>query len=156
MRIPAQILPFFVRLFLMVCLLVSAGCRDDEETFQVVVIDSQEELENLLLGSDGTRINGDVIISGNVLSLEILSSVEKIIGNLAIVDSQITSLEGLDNLNLVTGDITIRSTPPFQQRIVDFCALQNLLTQGSFRSINILDNLHNPSVQDIQSGNCSF
>ena len=150
-----SIIPLVCYLLLGLTLVSVTGCRDDDETFQVVVIDSQEELERFILG-DESRINGDLLISGNVTSLEILSSVEKIIGNLVIIDSQLTSLDGLDRLELVTGDITILSNPPFQQKITDFCAIRPLLSMGSFRSITILNNLHNPTVSEIQNGLCDF
>lgn len=134
---------------------VLSACREDEEPFQVVVIDSQEELANLV--ADGSnRIDGDLFISGNITSLEVLGDVEKIIGNLAIIDSQLSSLDGLESLVLVTGDITITSTPPFEQNITDYCAIQDLLISGSFKSIIISNNAFNPTVADITSGNCSL
>jgi len=136
-------------------MLLTNSCRDDEETFQVVVIDSQEELADLV-ANNSSRIVGDLFIGGNVTSLEILGGVEKIIGDLAIIDTQLNSLNGLDNLILVTGDITISSTPPSQQNITDYCAIQNLLASGSFKSIIIENNIFNPSPQDIISGDCSL
>lgn len=146
---------YHIILVLMALLLAGSlsSCRDDDENFQVVVIDSQEELERLILG-ESDRYVGNLILSGNITSLEILSDLEKIIGNLAIIDTQLTTLDGLENLILVTGDITITSTPPFQQGITDFCALQQLLEGGSFKSISITKNLFNPTVAEIVEGNC--
>ena len=142
-------------LLLMLLLFASSSCRDDEENFQVVVIDSQEDLERLVLGQS-SRLEGPIILSGAITSLEVFENVEKIIGDFVIIDTQLTTLDGLENLILVTGDITITSTLPFQQDIRDFCALQNLINGGSFKSITITDNRFNPSVGDIQQGNCSF
>ena len=131
------------------------SCREDDDIFQVVVIDSQEDLERLVLGQS-SRLEGPIILSGAITSLEVFENVEKIIGDFVIIDTQLTTLDGLENLILVTGDITITSTLPFQQDIRDFCALQNLINGGSFKSITITDNRFNPSVGDIQQGNCSF
>lgn len=142
--------------FLVIIMLAGVfGCRNDDGNFQVVVINTQEELERLLSGGSN-RYEGDLILSGNVTSLEVFGSIEKIIGNLAIIDTQVTTLDGLENIILITGDITITSTPPFQQGIIDFCALQNLLQGGSFKSISITNNLFNPSVQEILDGDCRF
>lgn len=131
------------------------SCREDDDIFQVVVIDTQEDLERLILG-ESSRLEGPIILSGSITSLEVFENVEKIIGDFVIIDSQLSSLEGLENLVLVTGDITITSTPPFQQNIRDFCALQTLINGGSFKSITITNNQFNPTVADIQQGNCSF
>ncbi|PQB05402.1 hypothetical protein [Aureitalea marina] len=136
-------------------LIVTQSCREDDDIFQVVVIDSQEELERLILGQS-SRLEGPIILSGAITSLEVFENVEKIIGDFVIVDTQLTSLDGLENLILVTGDITITSNPPFQQKIKDFCALQTLINGGSFKSITITNNQHNPTVADIQQGNCAF
>lgn len=148
-----------VRKWLRICalmlgiLVLVQGCRDDDELFQVVVIDTQEELEKFVLDNN-SRIEEDVILSGNITSLEVFSTVQKIIGDLAIIDTRLTTLDGLENLILVTGDITITSTPPNQQGITDFCALQNLLERGSFKSISITNNIFNPTVSEILEGNC--
>lgn len=130
------------------------SCRDDE-MFQNVAVTSQEALDDLR--DTSPRYVGNLILVGeDIESLESLSHIEKIIGNLVIADTNLESLDGLENLILVTGDISIRSTPPYEQPITDFCALQQLLVGGSFKSIAILNNLHNPTVQDIIDGNCSF
>lgn len=132
------------------------SCRDDE-MFQNVAISSQDELDKLLESDPGSsRYEGDLLLTGDITSLESLSSIERIIGNLAIIDTELVSLEGLDNLSLVTGDIVIRSTPPNKQVIADFCALQTLLISGNFKSVLIYDNLYNPTVQQIKQGDCSF
>ncbi|NND87645.1 MAG: hypothetical protein HKM28_00185, partial [Flavobacteriaceae bacterium] len=116
------------------------SCRDDE-MFQNVAITSQEELDRLLAEDGGNpRYEGDLLLTGEITSLTSLSHLEKIIGNLVIIDTELESLDGLENLNLVTGDILIRSTPPNVQEIRDFCALRDLLISGNFKSILIYDN----------------
>jgi len=142
--------------FLVISLFSSVqSCREDKP-FEVIVIDTQEELENLLLSNQSDRYEGDLILSGNITSLQALSSLKKLFGKLAIIDTQITSLNGLENLILVTDDITITSTGPIQQNITNFCAIQGLLEGGSFKSLTITNNLFNPSVQEIIDGDCSL
>ena len=104
----------------------------------------------------GSAREFDLILTGNISPLQSLSGLEKIFGKLAIIDTQITSLEGLDDLILVTDDITITSTGPNLQNITDFCAIQGLLEGGSFKSISIFNNEFNPTVQQIVDGECSL
>ncbi len=148
---------FYISLLLLGSVLLSSqlqSCRDDE-MFQTVAITTQDELDEL--GRDAlARYEGDLILTGEITSLESLNHVEKIIGNLIIIDTQLETLGGLESLSLVTGDILIRSTPPNQQEILDFCALQGLLSGGSFKSVLIYNNLYNPTAQEIIDGNCSF
>ena len=59
------------------------SCREDDDIFQVVVIDSQEDLERLVLGQS-SRLEGPIILSGAITSLEVFENVEKIIGDFVI------------------------------------------------------------------------
>ena len=145
----------FVCISTTLVLSVTLSCREDKP-FEPIVIDTQEELIRLISSNASSRYDGDLILTGNITSLEVLSDLEKIFGNLAIIDTQITTLDGLDNLILVTDDITITSTSPSFQNTTDFCALQGLLAGGSFKSISIYNNQFNPTVQDIIEGNCSL
>lgn len=148
---------FYISLLILgSALLVShlQSCRDDE-MFQNVAVTSQEDLDDLR--NSPPRYVGDLILIGEgITSLESLDHIEKIIGNVVIADTELESLDGLENLFLVTGDITIKSTPPYEQPISDFCALQQLLSGGSFKSLSIFDNLYNPTSQEIIDGDCSF
>lgn len=146
---------FFTCMSVTLVLSVTLSCREDKP-FEPIVIDTQEELNRIISTNASSRYDGDLILTGNITSLEVLNNLEKIFGKLAVIDTQITTLDGLDNLILVTGDITITSTAPAFQNITDFCALQGLLAGGSFKSISIYNNVFNPTVQDIVEGNCSL
>jgi hypothetical protein len=81
----------------------------------------------------------------------------------------LTSLDGLENLTtcnwvLIGRDLdfdVINDAP--NQSLVDYCALQNLFTNGTyvdpptsiFNGVEIVNNPFNPSIQDIIDGNCS-
>lgn len=84
----------------------------------------------------------------------------------------LTSLNGLDNLIDVTG-VNIGRDLAFDvidvapnQNLADFCALQNLFTNGTYQEessgpfliygVFIENNAFNPTVQDIVDGNCSL
>ena len=134
---------------------ITISCREDKP-FDPIVIDTQEELNNVFSSITSSRYDGDIILTGNISSLEALQGIEKIFGKLAIIDTQITTLDGLEDLILVSDDITITSTGDNLQNITDFCALQGLLAGGSFKSISIFNNNFNPTVQDIVEGNCSL
>ncbi|WP_298419854.1 hypothetical protein [uncultured Kordia sp.] len=101
----------------------------------------------------------DLSALSNITSADIVS----IGGNDAL-----TSLNGLDNLtnidwmligNDLEFDIVVNSP---NNSLTDFCALQNLFTNGTYPTVNstfngvyIENNLFNPSIQDIIDGNCS-
>jgi len=81
----------------------------------------------------------------------------------------LTSLDGLDNVTtsewiLIGRDFefdVINDAP--NQSLVDYCALQNLFTNGTyidpptsiFNGVEIINNPFNPSIQDIIDGNCN-
>ena len=146
---------WFVFVSMVLSLSITLGCREDKP-FEPIVIDTQEELEEVFSSNNGSQYDGDLILTGRINSLEVLSGIEKIFGKLAIIDTQITSLEGLNDLILVTGDITITSTGSDLQNITDFCAIQDLLAGGSFKSVSIYNNEFNPTVQEIIEGDCSL
>lgn len=66
----------------------------------------------------------------------------------------LTSLDGLDNLISATGDFF---SVFGHSQLNDFCALENLFVNGTYsaNNYNIIDNVYNPTMQDIIDGNCS-
>lgn len=151
------------KIVLLIVLIASiSGCKeDDEELFTEVksfngdvIIITQGELDTFATAKY-EEINGSLTLSNNVTSLNGLLDLNRILGDLDIIDTQLTTLEGLDNLNQVSGSITITSTQQPLQSITDFCALQTLFSSGEFNTVNITNNEFNPTSQDIAQGNCT-
>lgn len=79
-----------------------------------------------------TTINGSVMISGyNITDLTPLANIQSITGNLNIQYTGLSSLSGLDNLQLVGGTVTIL----FNSSLSSLFGLQNLTVVGSSCSI---------------------
>jgi len=77
----------------------------------------------------------------------------KVINNTSMI-----SLDGVENL-LEVGSIEIGidsqgSSKP-NVNLTDYCALTNLITNGTYGEVTIENNAYNPTVQDIIDGNCS-
>jgi len=97
----------------------------------------------------------------NFLGLESLTNVAE--SNLEFIlihsNEYLTSLNGLQNL-VAAPKITIgeeRSSNEARPNplLSDFCALQNLFSNGVYGDVIIENNAYNPTVQDIIDGNCS-
>lgn len=155
-----------IHLFL-VAVIILLGCRDDEEQFFEEVnsginiyegnasLSTQEALNSFALENYKVII-GDLELKGNITSLSGLIALTEIQGNLIISDTDLTTLDGLDNLNRVTGVINIFPQQSTQD-IIDYCALQTLFTSGDFNTVDISNNTSfNPTVADIVQGNCSL
>lgn len=158
-----------IKLSCIVLLMMFAiNCRDDDGTFQevmnevVVTADFQfENQEDFAVFQEGgfTRVIGNITIVDNVTSLASLTTLRNVEGDILIQDTNLTTLNGLENLISITGDLSIVSNSnqgqPIQN-INDFCALQNLFSNGNFTTVDISGNGFNPTVQDIIDGNCSI
>lgn len=158
-----------IKLSCIVLLMMFAiNCRDDDGTFQevmnevVVTADFQfENQEDFAVFQEGgfTRVIGNITIVDNVTSLASLTTLRNVEGDILIQDTNLTTLNGLENLISITGDLSIVSNSnqgqPIQN-INDFCALQNLFSNGNFTTVDISGNSFNPTVQDIIDGNCSI
>ena len=90
----------------------------------------------------------------NLLNLEGLNNLKSIVfGDFDIRGNEsLTSLVGLESLNNIGSNLNIIGNPLCS----DFCSITSLFTTGivggSFSAVN---NLNNPSSQDIQDGNCN-
>lgn len=111
---------------------------------------SLQGLHNLISCNDGFGIIESPFIE-DMSGLENLQHVN----NFGIgFNSSLTSLDGLDNLTSATGDFF----SVFQHsQLNDFCSLEGLFTNGTYaaNNYNVTDNLYNPTIEDIMSGNCS-
>lgn len=77
-------------------------------------------------------------------------SLEKIGGNLAINETNISDLAKFPNLLEVGGDLRINSNP----LLTDFCDITSLVNSGFNGNCTIQDNGFNPTCQEIADGVC--
>jgi hypothetical protein len=138
------------------------SCRKDNPFQEVMSIEQNLVFQNQsdfeeFQKNGYTKVIGNVTILDNVTSLLPLNTLKTIQGNLLIKNTQLLTLNGLENLISITGDLSITSdleqNMPIQN-IDDFCALQNLFINGAFGPVTIMDNGFNPTVQEIINGNC--
>ncbi len=153
--------------FIILIMMSIINCRDDDGTFQEVMneivvtadflFENQEDFAEFQEGGF-TKVIGDITIVDNVTSLASLTTLREVEGSILIQDTNLSTLNGLENLDSITGDLSIISNSnqgqPIQN-ITDFCALQNLFSSGNFNTVDISGNSFNPTVQDIIDGNCS-
>lgn len=111
-------------------------------------------------------------------SLENLNGLENIISTdqlLIYRNENLTSISSLYNCNEITAVASIDENPKLEKlegleglnninflfikdniSLVDLCSLENLVQNGSITdSYNVSGNAYNPTIQDIQNGNCS-
>lgn len=96
-------------------------------------------------------------------SLSDLENLSSIGNNLLLQETGITSLNGLEKLNSVGGKIVIGNLYDEAFNVIsyanyslsDFCALTNLITNGSYNEVFIDGNAYNPTTSDIYYGNCA-
>lgn len=125
---------------------------------KIEVIDGTIYLQDMDISFNGLNnlhtIKGDLSLFDNTISsfegLENLTSVH----NFDITDGySLVSLNGLENL-ITANDITI-GIYGGNNTLSDYCALKNLINNGTYNSIQISGNLYNPTVSDITDGNCA-
>lgn len=140
-------------------------------------------LESILALNSLTSIGGNLDISLNqwltsLAGLNNITSLNKLFIN---YNEELQDLSGLENLTSITTDlylwntslmslaglenlITVNNmyigkdpggTPTPNQNLSNFCALQNLFTNGTYGVINIANNSYNPTVQNIIVGDCN-
>ena len=109
------------------------------------------------IGGDFKIINCDLLT--DLTGVETLTALN---GNLYIQENDdLTSLIGLQNL-LETQDVVIGGQSLLgdwdapNEALSDFCDLINLFTNGTFGEVTILNNLYNPTSNDIVNNNCSL
>ncbi|MCB0462469.1 MAG: hypothetical protein KDC81_07180 [Flavobacteriaceae bacterium] len=126
-------------------------------------------LENLISigGAEGYFQELHIEENNSLINLNGLNNLQETNGLVIVSNPSLESLDGLENLastftsNYYIGiDIGVFNTHigviP-QPNLSDFCALQNLFSNGTFNPnlIRIQQNSYNPTVQDIIDGNCS-
>ncbi len=93
-------------------------------------------------------------------SIEALDSLKKIQNFIIGGTVKLESLKGLENLDLVTGNLSIGYPSPHGEganvNLVDYCALRHLFVNGEYNSdfVTIHSINFSPSIEDIMEGNC--
>lgn len=121
-----------------------------------------ESLENFT-GLDNLTAIEDMWLDGTYFkNFEGLESLEAINWEILVKSNlYLESFQGLNNLTtLGNGGSFIgldenTSDPLPNPLLTDYCALQNLFTNGTYGSVTIENNAFNPTVQNIIDGNCS-
>jgi len=113
-----------------------------------------------LQGLNGINIGFiEIYWNDNLLSLLGLNSLTNLKYLSIYGNSSLESLFGLENLIEIEIVLDIGNTPGEvlggNPNLSNFCALTNLLTNGTYGNVHIQENLYNPTVQDIIDGNCA-
>jgi hypothetical protein len=118
-----------------------------------VYLGGQEYLTFQLDFSSLQKISGSLILAGTFLpDMTGFSHIREIGHNLILDGNELIALAGLESLEFVEGRAEITDNP----ELVDLCGIRNLLSRGTGGLQVVIDgNAYNPSVQDIQAGNCS-
>lgn len=115
-----------------------------------------------LTGLDNLTSIGELFTISSFNSLVSLAGLENLTsvgGYLNIHSNQsLVSLAGLDNLNSTQEIYIGTSNTGFSYpnpNLSNLCALTNLFNNGTYGTVTIANNSYNPTVADIQAGNCS-
>jgi len=123
--------------------------------FETIEIGGNDNLISLSGLNTFFENNSDSPFSLRILSNDALTDLSlqslTTIGFFTIINND--SLQSLESFeNVISGGVLILTD---NIALNDFCGLQNLFITG-FDTIDIRDNLFNPSIQDIIDGNCSL
>ncbi|WP_282179859.1 hypothetical protein [Maribacter stanieri] len=114
----------------------------------------KSQILNDLTGISGTSTNARLEIR-NSINLQSLSGLESLVsaGNIKLSGNpELTELLGLEGLRAIEESLDIK----YNNKLNNFCALDGLVNVGGYSgewSVSL--NLLNPSIEDIQNGNCN-
>lgn len=120
----------------------------------VLDINNNENLITISSFASLSTINSRISINSNQSLAEIspFTSLIQITGSLNIEsNSLLPSLPSFPVLTAVDEGIRIDTNPTLD----DFCGLTNLIDNGWNESFIAIGNLYNPTIQDLQNGDCS-
>ena len=107
---------------------------------------------NALQNLTNVGVGFDISDNDSLLSVVGLSGVTNSVEFLNVNNcNSLQSLDGFENIDSVYDNIKVRNN----DMLSDFCALGDVLTVGNIPDVTIVNNLFNPTVQDIIDGNCS-
>ncbi len=130
------------------------GLNNLTGTILAIDIVKNENLTDISALSNLTSVTSQLQIFGCGL-LQNLSGLQNIstIGGKLIVsnNNSLTTLEGLNGLNSVTAEYTVLNNG----MLTNFCATQNVFTNGFTGTYSVSGNSFNPTQADLVAGNCS-
>lgn len=118
-----------------------------------VYIGGHPSLTSLYGLNNVSSIGGYLVVTkdSSLTSMSGLEKLDYVTFNIGISDNKnLSSLDGLENLDTVTGSITCNLNVVLD----DYCALQNLILNNGLSNFNSIDNLYNPTLQDLMNGIC--
>ncbi|WP_310993223.1 hypothetical protein [Aequorivita marina] len=109
-------------------------------------------LNGLSRATSPSRI--DIINNRSLISLSGLNNITAIGEGGFYIEKNylLKNLNNLDRISIIEGPLSIERNILLK----DFCALNDLITEGSFGTYLVLRNLYNPTIQDIIDGNCNI
>lgn len=115
---------------------------------------------NALLNIDGLSgldtVDGVIVfIAGNpsLSSINGLSNLQFVAGDLIIRNSQVTSLNALDGLENVGGGVFVS----YNESLTDFCGLLPLIDSGGLSGgFSTKGNAYNPNIENLNTDECSI
>lgn len=145
-------------IIVLLAILVSfSGCKDDDEIFTEVksftgdvIITTRVELDTFTAERYGVIV-GNLTLEGELYSLNGLIDLTKITGDLSILNTNLATLDGLNNLNEVAGSLIVQENADLN----NFCSLISLFFVNQGLIADISNNAHNPQTP-ITENNCSL
>lgn len=114
------------------------------------------------------------IMGTDITSLQSLSKMKTVNGDLRIENTSLTSLEGLDNLSKITGKLMILQNRLLttmsgvyswndiyyvliegNPALINYCSMMAYANKGALANGAIRENAYNPTFENITNGNCS-
>jgi len=146
------------RIIVLLAILVSFyGCKDDEEIFTEVksyvgdiIITTQDDLDTFTAEKYEVLI-GNLTLKEEVYMLNGLIYLTKITGDLNILNTNLATLDGLNNLNEVTGSLIVQENNDLN----NLCSLITLFSEDIDLIADISNNAYNPQTP-ITENNCSL
>ncbi len=89
----------------------------------------------------------------NLLNIDGLANITSVTDELDIVgNAKIKDLNGLSGLRSISKTITVR----YNETLTDFCGLRTLLANNdAYGTVDIRNNLYNPTIETILNGHCA-
>ncbi|MBT8303186.1 MAG: hypothetical protein KJP09_01860 [Bacteroidia bacterium] len=132
------------------------GLNFTDNTVHNIVLNNLESITSMsgLEGLHSISNRLSMIGNGSLQSMEGLENLTSVNSIGIHAHDNLETLSGLNGLTNVNQGISIGFIEG-NTSLSDYCALENLLTNGTFGGVTIENNAYNPTVQDIIDGNCA-
>lgn len=146
-----------------------------EPFVETLYIANNQNLQNLNGLENVTNLGGIALANNNISDLSALSNLEVINGSVRISKEPLTSLQGLHNISEMPFTLQINETNlqnlndlenlrsigediiiSNNASLVDLCALTPAINNGVVGFYTVFDNGYNPTIKDMENGDCSI